>query len=51
MPRFSRAAPTFGSMFAWGTVACAGWPAATRNALQPLHGKGAAPILVIGTTG
>jgi pimeloyl-ACP methyl ester carboxylesterase len=51
VPRFSKAAPTFGSMFAWGTVACAGWPAATKSAQHPLHGQGADPLLVVGTTG
>ena len=51
VPRFTKAAPTFGSMFAWGTIACRQWPVARSGPLPALHGKGASPILVVGTTG
>ncbi len=51
-PAFEKASPTFGRVFAWGLVGCRslgpepGTPAPDWN----LDAKGAAPILVIGTT-
>jgi pimeloyl-ACP methyl ester carboxylesterase len=49
---FERASPTFGKVFAWGLVACRGW-APARGVTQPqltYRAKGAAPIVVVGTT-
>jgi len=51
VPRFERAAPTFGSVFASGTSACREWPVRADDPTPALDGKGAAPILVVGTTG
>ncbi len=44
-----KVAPTFGPEMAWGFT-CASWPyEATRDRVA-IHAKGAAPILVVGTT-
>ena len=47
---FEEVAPTFGRVFAWGLLGCAGYSA--RSAEEPLdiRAEGAAPILVVGTT-
>ncbi|UDY23818.1 alpha/beta hydrolase [Nocardioides sp. Kera G14] len=49
-PQFLAASPTFGRAFAWMDTACAGSQEKTDNVPHELHAKGAAPILVIGTT-
>lgn len=48
--RFEEVAPTFGRYLA-GDGACAYWPADAAETLQDYSAGGAAPILVIGTTG
>ena len=48
-PDFIKASPVFGPALAWGDVACAGWPVAAHRSVA-IHAKGAAPILVVGTT-
>lgn len=50
IPAFEEASPTFGDVFAWGLTGCRG--STTRSSEKPLviDGKGAAPILVLGTT-
>lgn len=44
------AAPTVGSFFAYGGVACADWPYPPVEQEFDLHAEGAPPIVVIGTT-
>ncbi|MRG60460.1 alpha/beta fold hydrolase [Agromyces sp. CFH 90414] len=43
------AAPLIGPYF--GSPGCTGWPAPSKADRQPIHAEGAAPILVVGTTG
>ena len=50
MPRFERASPTFGRMFAYSLSSCAQWPIHTGRVPEELTATGAAPILVVGTT-
>ncbi len=45
------AAPTIGYYFGFGALACAEWPVPVRGDTSEMHGAGALPILVIGTTG
>ena len=47
---FEQVAPTFGAIFAFGLSSCSQWPVHTGRVPEPIHAKGAAPILVIGTT-
>ncbi|WP_119728183.1 alpha/beta hydrolase [Thermomonospora amylolytica] len=44
------AAPHFGSFVMWGGLPCVYWPAKPAGTPAPVTAKGAAPILVIGTT-
>lgn len=45
-------APTFGDLFAYGGLLCAQWPGdPAGNRGEPITAAGAAPIMVIGTTG
>lgn len=44
------AAPTVGYFFAYGAVICARWPVPEVGPLDSYAAKGAAPILVVGTT-
>lgn len=46
-----RVAPTFGEFQGYGDVSCSGWPFPGDEDRGPVAGVGAAPILVIGTTG
>jgi pimeloyl-ACP methyl ester carboxylesterase len=50
VPRFEKASPTFGAIFAFGLSSCSKWPVHTGRQPAPIHAAGAAPILVIGTT-
>lgn len=50
IPRFEKASPTFGAIFAYGLSNCYNWPVRTDKQPQPLDAKGAAPIVVIGTS-
>ncbi|MER5399255.1 alpha/beta hydrolase [Streptomyces sp. NPDC002599] len=47
---FEKASPVFGEGLAWASLNCAYWP--VRNTSEPhrIEAKGAAPILVVGTT-
>jgi pimeloyl-ACP methyl ester carboxylesterase len=45
----ARAAPQFGAAIMWGGLPCAYWPARAAPPVR-LQGKGAPPILVVGTT-
>jgi pimeloyl-ACP methyl ester carboxylesterase len=44
------AAPVIGKYMAYGDTFCANWPYQTRTERAEIHAKGAAPILVVGTT-
>lgn len=50
LPRFERASPTFGRIFAYSLSSCHDWPISTGRVPEPIAAQGAAPILVIGTT-
>lgn len=50
LPRYEQAAPFFGEMVAWSALPCAYWPAAPDTTPHQVTAKGAAPILVVGTT-
>ena len=43
--------PTFGALLAFHEVRCLGWPHAATGSRAPVHARGAAPILVVGSTG
>ncbi|MEU2154504.1 alpha/beta hydrolase [Streptomyces sp. NPDC019396] len=47
---FETASPVFGEGFAWASLNCAYWPAHATGTPHPIEAKGAAPILVVGTT-
>ncbi|MHB1614543.1 MAG: alpha/beta hydrolase [Actinomycetes bacterium] len=48
---FAKVAPIFGAYLAWSPLPCAYWPDKPVDAPHPIHAPGAAPILVVGTTG
>ena len=50
LPAFERASPTFGAVFAWGLTGCGGVQVHASEKPRDVHAKGAAPIVVIGTT-
>ncbi|MFI6514054.1 alpha/beta hydrolase [Spirillospora sp. NPDC050679] len=45
-----KAAPRFGEFVVWGGLPCVYWPVKPQAEPKPVTAKGAAPILVIGTT-
>lgn len=47
----AKASPTLGRYFAYGGLTCASWPFKPVGTPRPLPAAGAAPIVVIGTTG
>jgi pimeloyl-ACP methyl ester carboxylesterase len=47
---FQKQSPTFGRVFAWGLVGCLGLGKDVKKADWHLDAKGAAPIVVVGTT-
>lgn len=47
---FSKTAPTWGRFMAWGSATCEHWPVQGPEDPEPVAAKGAAPILVVGTT-
>ncbi len=51
VPEFQQASPLFGEGLAWGLIACTDWPAPSDGLPAPVRASGAAPILVVGTTG
>ncbi|MFI8002318.1 alpha/beta hydrolase [Streptomyces sp. NPDC086010] len=52
LPEFRRLSPVFGPFLAWDTAGwCAGWPVEGEHDTPEASAPGAAPILVIGTTG
>lgn len=49
-PSFEKTSPVFGRGFAWAALNCGYWPAKATGGPRNIDAKGAAPILVIGTT-
>lgn len=49
--RFEMTSATFGLATLTGLLTCAHWPVQTQARMSTLRGAGAAPILVVGTTG
>lgn len=45
-----RISPVFGAFLAWGGLPCATWPYPAQGRPHPIAAKGAAPILIVGTT-
>ncbi len=50
LPRFEEASPVFGRALGWGALGCTDWPIKPTSPQGPVSAKGAAPIVVIGTT-
>ncbi|MFF9841786.1 alpha/beta hydrolase [Streptomyces sp. NPDC013740] len=52
LPEFRRLSPVFGEFLAWDTAGwCANWPVKGAATAMDASAPGAAPILVVGTTG
>ena len=49
-PAFEKASPIFGKVFAWTLTSCRGFAPRSDQPVPTIHAKGAAPIVVIGTT-
>ncbi len=47
---FSKKAPTWGPMLAWGSLMCGQWPVPATGKEQRITAAGSGPILVVGTT-
>ncbi|MFE7645204.1 alpha/beta hydrolase [Streptomyces phaeoluteigriseus] len=50
LPDFEKASPVFGEGLAWASLNCAYWPVAPTGEPHRIEAKGAAPIVVVGTT-
>ncbi|KOV73666.1 proteinase [Streptomyces sp. AS58] len=50
LPAFEKASPVFGKTLAWAALNCAYWPVAPAGEPHRIEAKGAAPIVVVGTT-
>lgn len=50
LPSFRKASPHFGTDLAWSSLVCAYWPQPATGHAARITAKGAAPILVVGTT-
>ncbi|WP_314242581.1 alpha/beta hydrolase [Streptomyces kutzneri] len=50
LPSFEKASPVFGAGLAWAALNCAYWPVKATGKAKELTAKGAAPIVVVGTT-
>lgn len=50
LPAFEKASPVFGEGLAWASLNCAYWPVRHTGEAHRIEAKGAAPILVVGTT-
>ncbi|MFJ9415326.1 alpha/beta hydrolase [Streptomyces sp. NPDC101227] len=50
LPAFRKASPVFGDAFAWSALNCAYWPVKHSGNARSIPAKGAAPIVVVGTT-
>ncbi|MEV6739187.1 alpha/beta hydrolase [Streptomyces sp. NPDC051104] len=50
LPTFEKASPVFGRGLAWASLSCAYWPVRATGRPHRIQAKGAAPIVVVGTT-
>ncbi|MET7289065.1 alpha/beta hydrolase [Streptomyces sp. NPDC005573] len=50
LPAFRKASPVFGDSLAWATLNCSYWPVKATGEPHRIEAKGAAPIVVVGTT-
>ncbi|MFJ4880192.1 alpha/beta hydrolase [Streptomyces sp. NPDC088745] len=50
LPAFEKASPVFGRGLAWASLNCASWPVEPTGAAHRIEAKGAAPLVVVGTT-
>ncbi|MGW7490769.1 alpha/beta hydrolase [Streptomyces sp. NPDC054786] len=50
LPSFRKASPVLGESFAWAALNCTYWPVKPTGTAHRIEAKGAAPILVVGTT-
>ncbi|WP_250402343.1 alpha/beta hydrolase [Streptomyces cellostaticus] len=50
LPTFEKASPVFGAGLAWASLNCAYWPVKATGEPHRIEAKGAAPIVVVGTT-
>ncbi|MFJ9818818.1 alpha/beta hydrolase [Streptomyces sp. NPDC101151] len=50
LPEFEKASPVFGKGLAWASLNCAYWPVKATGEPHRIEAKGAAPIVVVGTT-
>ncbi|MGV9253004.1 alpha/beta hydrolase [Streptomyces sp. NPDC003697] len=50
LPAFRKASPVFGEGLAWASLNCAYWPVKPTGRPHRITARGAAPILVVGTT-
>ncbi|MFI6702716.1 alpha/beta hydrolase [Streptomyces sp. NPDC050509] len=50
LPSFEQASPVFGRGLAWAALNCTYWPTEATGAPHRIEAKGAAPIVVVGTT-
>ncbi|MFF7335203.1 alpha/beta fold hydrolase [Streptomyces sp. NPDC008150] len=50
VPDFEKASPVFGEGLAWASLSCAYWPVRATGEPHRIEAKGAAPIVVVGTT-
>ncbi|MFI1533543.1 alpha/beta hydrolase [Streptomyces anandii] len=50
LPAFEKASPVFGEGLAWASLNCAYWPVRATAGPHRIVAKGAAPIVVVGTT-
>ncbi len=50
LPAFRKASPHLGPDFAWMSLSCASWPVKATGRPMRIEARGAAPIVVVGTT-
>ncbi|WP_405617186.1 alpha/beta hydrolase [Streptomyces sp. NBC_00076] len=50
LPAFEKASPVFGEGLAWASLNCAYWPVRATGEPHRIEARGAAPIVVVGTT-
>ncbi|MGX1884498.1 alpha/beta hydrolase [Streptomyces sp. NPDC055287] len=50
LPTFEKASPVFGEGLAWASLNCGYWPTKATGKPHRIEAKGAAPIVVVGTT-
>ncbi|MGW2517982.1 alpha/beta hydrolase [Streptomyces sp. NPDC001617] len=50
LPSFEKASPVFGEGLAWASLNCAYWPVKPTGEPHRIEARGAAPIVVVGTT-